>query len=130
DPPHGPLPLKGFKGFSSSGMTGGSLPVRVWTEYMTAALKGKPRVELPDPVYGGIVINPEPTTQVPTTTDVPTTTEPPTTEPGPTTEPPTSGTDPSPSDPPTSPGGPSDSGTLGPPTSQAAVFPEKSRIPG
>jgi membrane peptidoglycan carboxypeptidase len=130
DPPHGPLPLKGFKGFSSSGMTGGSLPVRVWTEYMTAALKGKPRVELPDPVYGGIVINPEPTTQVPTTTDVPTTTEPPTTEPGPTTEPPTSGTEPSPSDPPTSPGGPSDSGTLGPPTSQAAVFPEKSRIPG
>jgi membrane peptidoglycan carboxypeptidase len=72
--PYGPLPLKGMKGFSDSGMTGGGLPVRLWTEYMTAALDGQPREELPDPVYGGVVVNPTPTTTTPTpTTPTPTT---------------------------------------------------------
>lgn len=72
DPPYGPLPLKGFKGFSSSGMTGGGLPVRVWTNYMTMALKGKPKKDLPDPVYGGVTVNPVPTTTTPTQTETPT----------------------------------------------------------
>jgi membrane peptidoglycan carboxypeptidase len=70
--PYGPVPLEGMKGFSDSGMTGGGLPVRVWTEYMTAALDGQPREELPDPAYGGVLVNPEPTTTTPTVPTFPT----------------------------------------------------------
>jgi membrane peptidoglycan carboxypeptidase len=66
--PFGPLPLKGFQGFSDSGMVGGSLPIRVWTSYMSLALKGQPVVDLPNPVYGGQDQNPTPTTSSPSAT--------------------------------------------------------------
>jgi membrane peptidoglycan carboxypeptidase len=66
--PFGPLPLKGFQGFSDSGMVGGSLPIRVWTDYMSLALKGQPVANLPTPVYGGQDQNPTPTTSTPTIT--------------------------------------------------------------
>jgi membrane peptidoglycan carboxypeptidase len=60
-PPHSPVPLKGFQGFSDSQMAGGSLPVRVWTHFMSLALDGKPVKNLPQPVWGGA-------DQIPTTT--------------------------------------------------------------
>jgi membrane peptidoglycan carboxypeptidase len=60
--------LKGFQGFSDTQMVGGSLPVRVWTDYMSLALKGQPVEDLPTPVYGGQDQNPTPTTSTPSTT--------------------------------------------------------------
>jgi len=56
-----------FGGFSQ--MTGGSIPVRIWTSYMEAALKGKEAVSFPDPAYGGSVVQASPT---PTVTETPT----------------------------------------------------------
>jgi membrane peptidoglycan carboxypeptidase len=53
-------------------MVGGSLPIRVWTDYMSLALKGQPVASLPTPVYGGQDQNPAPTTSTPTTTTQPT----------------------------------------------------------
>jgi membrane peptidoglycan carboxypeptidase len=43
--------MKGFGGFNS--ITGGSFPVRIWTQYMQTALQGKPEISFPDPPYGG-----------------------------------------------------------------------------
>jgi membrane peptidoglycan carboxypeptidase len=43
--------LEGFKGARE--ITGGSLPVRVWTDFMGAALDGQERQDFPRPVYGG-----------------------------------------------------------------------------
>jgi membrane peptidoglycan carboxypeptidase len=68
-PPHSPVPLKGFQGVSDSGMVGGSLPLRVWTEFMSLALDGKPVKDLPDPVWGGEDQNPTPTTSSPSAAD-------------------------------------------------------------
>lgn len=72
EPPNGPLPLKGFAGVSTSAMTGGGLPTRIWTNYMTDALDGKPVLDFPDPAYGGVTVDPEPS-QTPTPTNTPTT---------------------------------------------------------
>jgi membrane peptidoglycan carboxypeptidase len=45
---------------AGSEVTGGTLPARVWTEYMKAALDGVPVADFPNPVYGGQVVNPAP----------------------------------------------------------------------
>jgi membrane peptidoglycan carboxypeptidase len=67
-PDGGQEALKGFLGFSDSGMTGGGLPVRVWTDYMSQALKGQPVKQFPPPVYVGQDQNVAPTTATATST--------------------------------------------------------------
>lgn len=67
-PPHSPVPLKGFQGFSDSQMAGGSLPLRVWTHFMSMALDGRPVKDLPQPVWGGADQIPTPTTSSSTAT--------------------------------------------------------------
>ena len=52
--------VKGWGRYAGSEITGGSFPVRVWTEYMKAALDGVEVQQLPEPVYGGDVFNPPP----------------------------------------------------------------------
>ncbi|HET9657127.1 MAG TPA: transglycosylase domain-containing protein [Kineosporiaceae bacterium] len=76
--------LKGFQGFSDKNMTGGALPVRVWTEFMSQYLKGQPVKQFPPPVYGGQEQNGVPTTSTATTTETSTVTDTPTTLPTPT----------------------------------------------
>lgn len=96
-PDGGTESLKGFRGFSSSAMTGGGLPVRVWTEYMSQALDNQPVETFPAPAYGGVPVDPAPTqtatatqtptqlpTQRPTTTPTPLPTSPTPTLPTPT----------------------------------------------
>lgn len=61
-----------YDGFSE--ITGGTIPIRIWTSYMEAALKGKDNVEFPDPTYGGEVTQASPTPEV-TETATPTPTE-------------------------------------------------------
>ncbi|GLY26901.1 transglycosylase domain-containing protein [Kineosporia sp. NBRC 101731] len=76
--------LQGFGGFTS--IYGGSIPVRIWTDYMTAALAGKEIVDFAKPPRGGEVVSSSPTPTVtvpptPTETPTPTQTEQPTQEP-------------------------------------------------
>lgn len=56
------LPLEGFRGYRSSQMTGGGLPVRVWTQFMSQVLKGQPDLGLPDMVESGETYDPAPRT--------------------------------------------------------------------
>ncbi len=84
-----PMPLTGFGGVSTRAMTGGALPTRVWTEYMSAALDNQPVIDFPDPAYGGVTVDPAPSTTpppapTPTTAPIPTPTAPTTTTPFPT----------------------------------------------
>ncbi len=65
----GESPLKGFKGFTDRQMYGGSLPIRVWTEFMKDALHGQPEKSLPDQAWVGGHPTPTPTA---TATDTPT----------------------------------------------------------
>lgn len=74
-----PQSLQGFAGVSTARMTGGGLPVRVWTDYMSRVLKGQEELDFPDPVFDGAEVNPVPsvTTSSPTTpatSSLPTTT--------------------------------------------------------
>ncbi|GAB6899983.1 transglycosylase domain-containing protein [Kineosporia succinea] len=55
--------LEGWGEFQS-GIYGGSYPVRIWTDYMAAALEGKDVVDFPEPVHGGTVANASPTPEV------------------------------------------------------------------
>jgi membrane peptidoglycan carboxypeptidase len=58
---HGnPIELKPWAGAGSE-VTGGSLPARVWTDYMRVILKDKPVQGFPDPVFGGTAFNAAPT---------------------------------------------------------------------
>ena len=50
--------MKGFGQFSS--ITGGGYPVRIWTDFMDAALKGKKETQFPDPSWGGEAENEAP----------------------------------------------------------------------
>ncbi|MFN0283784.1 MAG: transglycosylase domain-containing protein [Kineosporiaceae bacterium] len=80
--------LEGFGQFGE--ITGGSYPVRIWTDYMSRALDGVPVKDFPGPVDLGEEINPapppepDPTTSAPepsqtaTATQTPTVTGPPT----------------------------------------------------
>lgn len=85
-PDGGQLPLEGFGGFGE--ITGGSLPVRVWTNYMTAALDGVPVEDFPPAQDIGQVVNPEPEPE-PEPTEQPTEqpTQPQPTQPQPTEQP-------------------------------------------
>jgi membrane peptidoglycan carboxypeptidase len=55
-----------------SNVTGGSYPARIWTDYMKAALEGKPIEDFQPPVYGGEIKNGPPVTSRPTITSQPT----------------------------------------------------------
>jgi membrane peptidoglycan carboxypeptidase len=59
--------IVGIKGFGDvSNVTGGTFPARIWTAYMKAALQGVKVEPFPNPVYGGQVTQPQPTTAPPT----------------------------------------------------------------
>jgi membrane peptidoglycan carboxypeptidase len=45
------IAMKGFGGFRN--ITGGSFPVRIWTQYMEAALNDKEEIDFEGPVYDG-----------------------------------------------------------------------------
>ena len=94
-----PIQLKGFGGFGE--ITGGSLPVRAWTQFMSQALNGMPVKDFPNAEPIGSPVNPAPPTTsrtpaasqtpsatptqtptaTPTQTDTPTPTDTPTTTP-------------------------------------------------
>jgi membrane peptidoglycan carboxypeptidase len=59
----GELELEGWGPFKGAQITGGSFPVRVWTTFMRAALEGTEVTQLPEPVFGGDVVNPAPPPQ-------------------------------------------------------------------
>jgi membrane peptidoglycan carboxypeptidase len=66
-----PLEMKGFGGFRT--ITGGSFPVRIWTQFMQAALKDKPTLDFDPPTYGGeFVGTPAPVAPQPTSDSQPT----------------------------------------------------------
>jgi membrane peptidoglycan carboxypeptidase len=91
-----PVQLKGFGGYGE--ITGGSFPVRAWTQFMSQALNGMPVKDFPKAEPIGTPVNPSPPPVTRTSTPTPTTTQTPT--PTPTvTETPT--TPPTPTDTPT-----------------------------
>jgi membrane peptidoglycan carboxypeptidase len=53
---------------AGSEVTGGTLPAKLWTRYMRAALDGVPVADFPEPVYGGQTVNPAPPPPAPTFT--------------------------------------------------------------
>jgi membrane peptidoglycan carboxypeptidase len=64
----GAVEMQGFGGFRS--ITGGSFPVRIWTQFMEKALEGKPKLDFDQPAYGGEFFGtPVPVAPVPTTPD-------------------------------------------------------------
>jgi membrane peptidoglycan carboxypeptidase len=103
-------PLRNLHGFGE--VTGGTLPARIWHEFMAAALQGVPVVDFPPPSFGGTATNvtgtptASPTSGTPSPTESPTPTVtitvtvpptivvtvpptgPPSSEPPPSTEPP------------------------------------------
>ena len=61
---HGnPVELEPWAGAGSE-VTGGSLPARVWTDYMREILKDEPVEDFPQPVFGGTTVNAAPTPSV------------------------------------------------------------------
>ncbi len=81
----GTQPIK-VDGFGE--VTGGTIPVKIWTAFMKGALQGQKVIDFPKRAgVGDDTLPPPPTTVPPTTTLPPTTTAPPTTVP-PTTVPP------------------------------------------
>ena len=109
-----PVEMTDIPGYED-GITGGTIPVRIWTDYMVAALEGTEVIDFPEPAGTGTsnvptrteappppatTTTPTPTTETPTeepTTETPT--EEPTTPPQPTTTP-TVTTPPQPTTPP------------------------------
>ena len=78
----GRLPLEGFGGFGE--ITGGSWPVRIWTDYMTAAVDGTKVEDFPQAERIGEVVNPAPVvTEKPSAEPTKTQTEEPTPSPTP-----------------------------------------------
>ncbi len=59
--------MDGFGGVNY--IVGGSFPIRIWTEYMQAALEGKQVIDFEQPTHGGEVLHASPT---PTVTQTPT----------------------------------------------------------
>ncbi|HEX8002414.1 MAG TPA: transglycosylase domain-containing protein [Mycobacteriales bacterium] len=51
-------PLRGVQGVGE--VTGGSLPARIWHEFMSAAMEGVPVEDFPPPAFGGKAENPAP----------------------------------------------------------------------
>jgi membrane peptidoglycan carboxypeptidase len=68
-------------GVSNAGLSGGTFPTEIWTEFMNIALDGKPKLDFHDPVYGGVPLHSQP---APPPTAAPTTTAQPTDQPVPT----------------------------------------------
>ncbi len=90
--------LKGWGQYKGREITGGSFPVRVWTKYMKAALDGVEVEQLPEPAYGGELVNPAPPPK-PTPTETPSASGMPSTDPSATDQPSPGATDqPQPSD--------------------------------
>ncbi len=54
-----PIELEPWAGAGGE-VTGGSLPARVWTDYMGTLLKDEPVEDFPKPTFGGETINPAP----------------------------------------------------------------------
>ncbi|MFZ0160483.1 MAG: transglycosylase domain-containing protein, partial [Kineosporiaceae bacterium] len=73
--------LTGWGPYAGREITGGSFPVRVWTTYMKAALDGVEVQQLPEPAYGGELVNPAPPPK-PTPTEQPTPSGQPSVDPG------------------------------------------------
>jgi membrane peptidoglycan carboxypeptidase len=89
--------LDGVGGLST--FFGGAYPARIWTAFMTAALKTTKVEEFPPPAYVGEAVNPEPTF-TPTPSETPTETPSETATPTDTGQPTESGTPAPPSTPP------------------------------
>jgi len=72
-----PIEVKGFGDYEGRDMTGSAYPTRVWTEYMSRQLEGKPVQNFPEPVFLGETVNPEPSpTPTPSDSQTPTDPEP------------------------------------------------------
>ncbi|HEU0131325.1 MAG TPA: transglycosylase domain-containing protein [Mycobacteriales bacterium] len=74
-PGSGIAPLKNLHGYYE--VTGGTLPAKIWHEFMAAALEGVPVEDFPPPVFGGHAVNPAPSTSAtptPSATATPTAT--------------------------------------------------------
>jgi membrane peptidoglycan carboxypeptidase len=66
----------GWGPFKNENLQGGMFPVRVWTDFMGSALKGKPETQFPPPSHVGTAFDPAPpaaTTTTSTDTTSPTT---------------------------------------------------------
>ena len=80
-------PMRNIHGYGE--ITGGTLPAKIWHDFMTAAMEGVPVEDFPPPVFGGSATSPSasptasPTsgTPTPSVTLTPTLSIPPTTEP-------------------------------------------------
>ena len=77
-------PLRNLHGYGE--VTGGTLPAKIWHDFMAAAMEGVPVQDFPPPVFGGKAVNPSPSgtpSATPSATPTPsvTVTVPPTTVP-------------------------------------------------
>jgi membrane peptidoglycan carboxypeptidase len=66
-------PLRNLHGVGE--VTGGTLPARVWHEFMVAALEGVPVEDFPPPVFGGKALNATPSVTASPTSESPTPSE-------------------------------------------------------
>ena len=69
-------PMRNIHGFGE--ITGGTLPARIWHDFMAAALEGVPVEDFPPPVFGGKAKNASPSATATPTTSSPTPSETPT----------------------------------------------------
>jgi penicillin-binding protein 1A len=74
DPSKPPKVLEGIHGFGE--VSGGTLPARIWREFMQEAIKTTPCQPFPEPQLTGIVLNSTTTTTTTTTTTLPPVTPP------------------------------------------------------
>lgn len=63
-------PLRNIQGFGE--VTGGTLPARIWREFMAAALEGVEVESFPPPSFGGKALNPTPSASPSSATPTPT----------------------------------------------------------
>jgi membrane peptidoglycan carboxypeptidase len=59
-PEGGIASLDGWGRYKGQNLSGPTFPVRLWTEYMSTLLDGKPELQFPPPAYGGDTENPAP----------------------------------------------------------------------
>ncbi len=62
-------PMRNIYGFGE--ITGGTLPARIWHDFMAAAMEGVPVEDFPPPVFGGSTTGTGPSTESPTATPSP-----------------------------------------------------------
>ncbi len=58
-----PQLVEGWGPYKGKEITGASFPLRLWVEFMSAALKGAQVLEFPEPEFGGETLNPAPPPQ-------------------------------------------------------------------